>query len=202
MEHIRVGHTPPKYLFPKETTRLFSQITSKRDRALFFLMYTYGLRCIEAVGLDLKDLRLADGRLYITAAKNGISGEVVLTSEAKRYLHAYLKERGHHNRQCAALFLSRKSKTGSGRLSTTQVWRLFRKYAKQAGIAEDKQHPHVLRHSIAVHMADGGVPQEHVKDHLRHRKMTSTDAYYEITNKKRHEFQARALASEFVVRTF
>ncbi len=189
-----------KYFSPEETTRFFSKIKSTRDRALFFLMYTYALRCVEAAGLDLDDLRMRDDRLYVHAAKNGKSGEVTLTREARNVLEIYLKERAQHTRHHAALFLSRKSKTGAGRLSTTQIYRLFRQYAQKAKIPRDKQHPHVLRHSIAVHMADGGVPQEHVKEHLRHRKISSTDDYFEITSKKRHEFQARALASEFVVK--
>ncbi len=189
-----------RYFSPEETKRFFSKIKRKRDRALFFLMYTYGLRCIEAAGLDLEDLRLRDDRLYVHAAKNGKSGEVTLTREAKKVLDIYIKERAQQNGYHDALFLSRKSKTADGRLSTTQIYRLFRYYAQKAKIPKDKQHPHVLRHSIAVHMADSGVPQEHVKEHLRHRKISSTDDYFEITNKKRHEFQAKALASEFVVK--
>ncbi len=189
-----------RYFSPEETKRFFLKIKGTRDQALFFLMYTYGLRCVEAAGLDLGDLRLADNRLYIHAAKNGMSCEVTLSREAKRLLCAYLKERSQRNGHHDALFLSRKSRTGDGRLSTTQIYRLFREYARKAKMPEDKRHPHVLRHSIAVHMADSGVPQEHVKEHLRHRKISSTDDYFEITSKKRHEFQAKALASEFVVK--
>jgi site-specific recombinase XerD len=195
-----VGLRTIKYLSPDETKRFFAKIVSTRDKALFFVMYTYGLRCLEASLLDLANLRLKDGRLYITAAKHGISGEVVLTREARRVLDAYLKERNKRPAHTTALFVSRKSRMTNGRLSTTHIYRLFQQYARQAKLPLDKQHPHVLRHSIAVHMADGGVPQEHVKEHLRHRKISSTDEYYEITNKKRHEFQARALASEFVVK--
>ncbi len=189
-----------RYFSPEETERFLSTLQGKRDQALFFLMYTYGLRCVEATWLDLEWLRMRDSRLYIKAAKNGKSGEVTLYSEAKRLLHAYLKERAQLNGHHDALFLSRKSRTGDGRLSTTQIYRLFRHYAQKARIPKNKQHPHVLRHSIAVHMADSGVPQEHVKEHLRHRKISSTDDYFEITDKRRHEFQAKALAGEFVVK--
>ncbi len=189
-----------KYLSTTDTERFLSRITSKRDRALFAVMYYYGLRCVEAADLNLDDLRLADSRLYIHAAKNGISGEVILTKEVRRVLDAYIKERGMATTQARALFVSRKSKTGSGRLSTTQIARLFREYAKQAKLPPDKQHPHVLRHSIAVHMADSGIDVAVVKDHLRHRRIENTMIYFQITSKKRHEFQARALAGEFVAR--
>jgi len=189
-----------KYLSTKETERLLSRISSKRDKAMFALMYFYGMRCVEAAKLNLDDLRLADSRLYIHAAKNGISGEVILTREVRRVLEAYVKERGSDTTQARALFVSRKSKTGSGRLSTRQISRLFQKYAKHAKLPIDKQHPHVLRHSIAVHMADSGIDVGVVKDHLRHRKIENTMIYFQITSKKRHEFQARALAGEFVAR--
>ncbi len=187
-----------KYISKEDVERVISKIVSKRDRALFSLMYFYGLRCAEAVALNMEDLRLRDNRLYIHAAKSGTSGEVVLTPKTKRYLSAYLKERAQQNGDCEAIFVSRKSKTGDGRLSTTQVYRLFREYAKKAKLPKDKQHPHVLRHSIAVHMADSGVDVAVVKEHLRHRKIDTTMIYFRITSRARHELQAQALAGKYI----
>jgi len=201
-----------KYLTPTEVTKFMSKIKDKRDLALFSLMYYYGLRAIEASNLTLSDVRLEDNRIYIKAAKNGISGEYFLTKEAKKNLTIYLKIRNqkqvvssaariHSERPMGhdgadALFLSRKL----GHLTTTQIRRLYYKYAEKAGLDESKSHPHCLRHSIAVHMADSGTPVEHVQIHLRHRSIDSTMVYFQITSKKRHEIQARALGGEFVVR--
>jgi site-specific recombinase XerD len=98
--------------------------------------------------------------------------------------------------QVESLFLSRKL----GQLTTTQIYRLYHKYSTNAKLPEDKRHPHTLRHSIAVHMADSGVPVERVKDHLRHRKIDSTMVYFQITSKKMLENQAEDLAGEFVVK--
>ncbi len=189
-----------KYLSAKETERVLSKITSTRDKALFTLMYLYGLRCVEAANLNLEDLRLNDGRLYIHAAKKGISGEVVLRKDVKRLLAIYIKERCACNGHTDAIFLSRKSRTGDGRLSTTQIYRLFRKYAEKAKLPVYAWHPHVLRHSIAVHMANDGVNPAVVQAHLRHKKLENTMVYYQITDKKRHEFQALALAGESIAR--
>ncbi len=190
-----------KYISKEDVERVMSKISSARDKALFSLMYFYGLRCREVVTLNMDDLRIRDNRLYVHAAKNGISGEVILTSKTKRYLTAYLKERAVKERMlshCDALFVSRKSKTGSGRLSTTQVYRLFRAYAEKAKLPKDKRHPHVLRHSVAVHMADSGVDVAVVKEHLRHRKIDTTMIYFQITNRARHELQARALNGRYI----
>jgi len=192
------GKMKYKYISTEDVERLISKITDQRDKALFSLMYLYGLRCIEAVSLNISDLRMRDSRLYVHAAKHGISGEVILSAKAKRALQAYLKERTARNGHCDALFLSRKSKTGTGRLSTAQVYRLFRKYAKKAKLPQDTWHPHVLRHSVAVHMADSGVDVAVVKEHLRHRKIDTTMIYFQITNKARHELQAKALSGKYI----
>jgi integrase len=184
-----------KYLTPAEITKLFSKIESERDKALFGMMYYYGLRCSEASRLTLKDLRVEDMRIFIQASKNGISGEYALSKEARKLILPYLKERLKSKSHSEALFLSKKATLESGHLDPSQINRLYKQYAKEAKIPEGKRHPHTLRHSIAVHMADSGVPVEHVQIHLRHRKIDSTMVYFEITSKRRHEIQLRALAS-------
>ncbi|NJK70667.1 MAG: tyrosine-type recombinase/integrase [Thermales bacterium] len=185
-----------KYLTPNEISKFISKIDSLRDKTLFSLMYFYGLRCTEASDLNLDDIRLSDGRIYIRAAKNGISGEYVLTKEVKKILQKYLPERNSIEKLSKTLFISRKG----GKLSTTQIRRLYYKYATKAKLGEEKSHPHCLRHSIAVHMADSGVPVEHVQIHLRHRKIDSTMVYFQITSKRRHEIQTQALGGEFVAK--
>ena len=191
-----------KYLSPDEIKRLFNKIEEGRDKTIFYLMYLYGLRCSEVVRLTLQDLRMKDDRIFITASKNGINRENVLDKTAKKLLVNYLKERekvlanSKVKNESTVLFLSRKL----GQLTTTQIYRLFHEYSKKAKIPEDKRHPHTLRHSIAVHMADSGVPVERVKDHLRHRKIDSTMVYFQITSKKMLENQAEDLNGEFVVK--
>jgi site-specific recombinase XerD len=191
-----------KYLSPDEVKKLFKKIEGNRDKALFYLMYLYGLRCSEAVGLTMQDLRMNDDRVFIRASKNGISRENILDKTAKKLLSVYLKEReeilkkSKVRNEAESLFLSRKL----GQLTTTQIYRLYHKYSTHAKLPEDKRHPHTLRHSIAVHMADSGVPVERVKDHLRHRKIDSTMVYFQITSKKMLENQAEDLAGEFVVK--
>ena len=191
-----------KYLTPEEIKQLFNKISDDRDRTIFYLMYLYGLRCSEVVRLTLQDLRLNDDRIFIKASKNGISRENVLDKTAKKLLITYLKGREAIIKNSKVisdsdiLFLSGKL----GNLSTIQIWRLYRQYATKAKLPEDKRHPHALRHSIAVHMADSGVPVERVKDHLRHRKIDSTMVYFQITNKKMLENQAEDLGGQFVVK--
>jgi type 1 fimbriae regulatory protein FimB len=185
-----------KYLTPQQVEKLISKINSPRDKAMFSLMYLYGLRISEATRITLDDLRLKDDRLFIHASKNGISGEQVLTKQAKKYLLPYLKERETMKPFEKILFLSKKG----GQLTNAQVFRLFQKYSKLAKIPEDKRHPHVLRHSIAVHMAEDDVPVEYVQTHLRHRRIDNTMVYFQITNRKRHEMQQKALNGENIAK--
>ncbi len=64
-----------KYLTQDETGRFFSKISDRRDRAMFKLMYDFGLRASEVGKLTLKDVDLERGRLWMTRVKGGVPGE-------------------------------------------------------------------------------------------------------------------------------
>lgn len=72
MMHMR---TLPKYLTQDELKRFFAAIDSPRDRALFGLIYHYGLRVGEALMLTLDDVNFKNHRLTIRRLKNGLGGE-------------------------------------------------------------------------------------------------------------------------------
>lgn len=190
-----------KYFTTPETEKFLSKIVEIRDKAMFCLMYYLGLRCTELVNLKIEDLRLEDGRIFIRAAKNGVSGEYVLPKECKKLIKDYLPIREAKIKkmrlQTSTLFISNKG----GTLTTRQIHRLFQTYCKKARIKdESKHHPHTLRHSIAVAMANSGTPVEVVQIHLRHRKIDSTMVYFQISNQRRHEMQEQALAGAWVAR--
>jgi integrase len=173
-----------KYLTKKEVKHIISKINSVRDKTMFSLMYYYGLRCTELKLLKLENLDLDADKLYILAVKNGISGQYFIPNNVKKILSKYIKLRLKIKTKSEALFLSNKNKLETGFLDKSQIYRLFNFYCK--GIIEKRRaHPHILRHSIAVHMADSGVPVEHIQMHLRHRNISSTMVYYEISNQKR-----------------
>lgn len=190
-----------KYFSTQETEKLLSKIIDSRDKAMFCLMYYLGLRCTELVNLKIEDLRMEDGRIFIRAAKNGVSGEYVLPRECKKLIKDYLPIREAKIRkmrlQTSTLFISNKG----GTLTTRQIHRLFQTYCKKARIKDEtKHHPHTLRHSIAVAMANGGTPVEVVQIHLRHRKIDSTMVYFQISSQRRHEMQEQALSGAWVAR--
>lgn len=181
-----------KYMTEEQLKQFFSVIEDHRDKVMFKLIYYYGLRIGEARLLKVDDILFGkDNAIRITALKNGVSGMYSLIPEIhkmlKKYIEAYKLEKD------SPLFLSKKG----GQLSNVHIWRLFKKYATKAKIPKDLRNPHVLRHSIAVHMADKGYPVEGVQMHLRHKSISNTMIYYQITSKRRRELQTFMLNGMF-----
>lgn len=80
----------PKYLTQDELKRFFNAIDSPRDRALFGLIYHYGLRVDEATHLTIDDSNLKKHRIRIGRLKNGVGGEKPLWRHTARLLRAYM----------------------------------------------------------------------------------------------------------------
>lgn len=169
----------PKYLSQEEVKKFFSQISDPRDRALFGLIYHYGLRVTEATMLTINDTNLQKNKIYIRRLKGGVSGEKPLLRNTAKLLRVYLRDRIHKG---PALFTGRQ-----GPIKKRRIEQLFQFYTKKANI-KNGYSVHSLRHSIAVHLLDAGQPLELVQDHLGHRYITNTQVYARISNPRRDTF--------------
>jgi integrase/recombinase XerD len=169
--------TFPKYLTQDELQRFFAVIRSTRDRALFAMIYHYGLRVDEAMMLSTEDVDLKNHRVRVRRLKNGIGGEKPLWRHTAKLLRSYLRVRRDVG---TYLFTGRE-----GPLKKRMVQNLFRRYAKAAGI--DGRSVHALRHSIAVHLLDAGRGIEYVADHLGHRNIQNTRIYAQISHPLREQ---------------
>lgn len=180
------------YLTKGEVERFFGAIPreNSRDRLLFEVIYRHGLRRLEAA--RIRRDHLTDGRIWITRVKGGVSGEYPIHPTTRRLLWAYLSDRGDDPNP--HLFTSRQS--GLAPLSATTIYALFRRYATAAALPLERQHPHVLRHSIAVHLMNAGWDAADVQDWLGHREIASTMVYAAVTNKRREAKYEEALLSE------
>ena len=67
-------------------------------------------------------------------------------------------------------------------MSRTQFFRVFRELARSAGIADEKCHPHILKHSLGTHLANSGVPVQVVQQRLGHRNIQNTLVYLQISS--------------------
>jgi integrase len=170
------------YLAPEEMQRLFAAITSRRDRAIFRLVYHHGLRAHEPGILQLSDYRDRDGILYIRRGKGSVSREHKLIPEELRALRAYLKT----DRLTAPgpLFPSRQGKKGISRFRMDQ---LMKQYCAAAGIRKEKSHMHALKHSCGTHLAERSNDAASIQDWLGHRDSASTDIYMHFSKRRREE---------------
>jgi len=136
-----------RYMTQDEVKRFFARIQDRRDRALFDMIYKYGLRVSEATLLTLQDVDFERSKIYIRRVKNGIGGERPIFRDTKRLLKAYLEVRQPTG---SALFTGRQ-----GDLSDKRIAQLFKVYARKAKL-DPKFSVHSLRHSIATHLLEAG----------------------------------------------
>ena len=168
---------PIKYLSKEELERFFSSIESPRDKALFGLIYLYGLRVSEATLLRLDDLDFERKRLLIHRVKGGVGGERPLFRAIEMLLERYLKVRMKGD----MLFTGRQ-----GNLKKQRIQQLFKGYTRKAEL-DHRFTVHCLRHSIATHLLEAGEGIEFIKDHLGHRNIQNTMIYAQFTDRKREE---------------
>lgn len=155
-----------------------STAQGQRDRALLELFYASGLRVSELASLDLKQVSLA-GRELRVMGKRAKERVVLMGRPAAAALEVYLREgrlKLLGKRRGEALFLNR----SGGRLSVRSVQALVDKYARRAGI-EGKVYPHMLRHTFATHMLEGGADLRSVQELLGHADLSSTQVYTHVT---------------------
>lgn len=167
-----------KFLTLDETRRLFAGITDKRDKAIFLLAYRHGLRASEIGLLRVSDLDLKRLRVMLHRLKGSLSGEHPLQADEARSLKAWLKSR---DTDSPILFPSRRGLP----ISRQMLDVLMKRYADEAVIPKDKQHFHVLKHSIATHLLDAGAELRFVQDWLGHSNIQNTVIYTALVSTSR-----------------
>ena len=147
-----------------------------RDRSLFELIYSSGLRVSEAAGLNLGDINIEEGIAKVKG-KGNKERLVIFGREASDQLKNYLsygrpKLAGAVNKS-QALFISRNGK----RLSRKGIWK---NYAKFAFLAGTSSHVHTLRHSFATSLLEGGADLRTVQELLGHSDLSTTQIYTHV----------------------
>jgi integrase/recombinase XerC len=174
----------PAFLSQDEINRLlktpdFSTPQGQRDRALLELLYASGLRVSEIASLDVGqvDLETNEIRVWGKGAKERV---VLMGKPAAEALTAYLKkgrpELLGDKKTSKALFVNRYG----GCLTERSVQKLLGRYARIAGIKK-RVHPHMLRHTFATHLLDGGADLRVVQELLGHASLSSTQIYTHVT---------------------
>ena len=166
----------PATLSPDEAVRLVSHEEDGddgvRDRAVFELAYSCGLRVSELTGLDLDSIDAATGEARVTG-KGSKTRIVPVGAPALAALAAWLPLRARLARPGeSALFVGRAGR----RLTPREVQRRIKRWALAAGLDTDV-HPHMLRHSFASHVLQSSGDLRAVQEMLGHASIASTQVY-------------------------
>lgn len=184
----------PKYLTVAEVEALLavpdtSTSLGLRNRAIIEVLYAAGLRVSELVGLDVADVHLAQGYVRVLG-KGGKERIGLLGRPAVRAAKAYLdvgRPALLGERQSHALWLNHRG----GRLSVRGVAMMLDKTGQQAGIRTHVS-PHVLRHSFATHLLDGGADLRVVQELLGHANLVTTQVYTHVSQSRAREVYIQA----------
>jgi integrase/recombinase XerD len=184
----------PRTLSPAEAERLVEAANgisprSLRDRALVELLYGAGLRVSEAVGLARSEIDL-EGRIARVLGKGGKERIVPLGRPASEALRRYLALARPHldRRHRADLFLNARG----GSLTRAGAFLILRRLAEKAELDPARVHPHLLRHSFATHLLEGGADLRSVQEMLGHADLSTTERYTHVSDRRRRETYFRA----------
>jgi len=190
----RVPKRLPRYLTVAEAEALLavpdtSTPRGLRDRAIIEVLYAAGLRVSELVGLDIGDVDLAQAQVRVVG-KGGKERIGLLGRPAVEAVRAYLKtgRPALLSRQPTnALWLNHRG----GRLTARGVALILSKAGQQAGIRTPVS-PHIMRHSFATHLLDGGADLRVVQELLGHADLATTQIYTHVSQSRAREVYLRA----------
>jgi site-specific recombinase XerD len=174
-----------------------SKPSGKRDCAIIELFYAAGLRVSELSQLDRRDInwKLRQIRVRGKGKKDritliGIPAVMALKDYVQKGRRFYEKPhkpglsrlssqgailRSPKNR--GPLFLDRKGQN----LKPRSIQKIIKKYAMSAGLDASKVHPHILRHTFATHLLDGGADLRVIQELLGHANVSTTQIYTHVS---------------------
>ncbi len=178
LEAPHVERKKPSVLTRDETARLLDAPSSGdakgiRDRAMFELLYSTGIRVSELLGLNTGDVSENISAVRLVGDRR--ERVIQLSPRAKRAVRDYLensRDKLVTDPQQEALFVN----CSGARMSRQGFWKLIKTYQNRAGIKTDIT-PHTLRHSLAAHMVEKGADLHLVQEVMGHADISSTQVY-------------------------
>jgi type 1 fimbriae regulatory protein FimB len=188
------------FLKPEELLALLRATKARgpREHAMILCSYSHGLRASEVCNLKLADLDMRNQTLKVERLKGSLSsvqpmhvhrGEPLL--DEVKVLKTWLAERKDDG--SGDLFVSQKG----GAMSRQHFHTLFQQLAEEAGLPENKRHPHVLKHSIASHLVAANTNLAIVQRQLGHRSISSTMVYVGVSDEQVADATRSALMRVF-----
>lgn len=176
----------PQVLRPDEIERLFDQPyvdepLGIRDRAMLEAMYACGMRVAELVTLPVHNLSVTEQTVRIFG-KGSRERIVPIGRTALLWVGRYLEQvrpRLVTEPDPGIMFLSASRSSRGQPLSRGGFWHIFKEYAYRAGLPS--AHPHMLRHSFATHLLEGGADLRAIQMLLGHRSVCTTQIYTKVS---------------------
>ncbi len=190
----RGGKPLPKSLTIDEIEALLNQVSAAsspnalRDRAVIELLYAGGMRISEITALDIDHVNFDNStvRIFGKGSKERIVPIYDAAMDAvAEYLTFGRRHLGKHQ-EAEAMFLNARGK----RITRQGLWLQIKKIALAAGVTKNLT-PHMLRHSFASHLLNGGASLRHVQELLGHENIATTQIYTHLTSEHvRREYDA------------
>uniref|UniRef100_A0A7V4N3L0 Tyrosine recombinase XerC n=1 Tax=Thermodesulfobacterium geofontis TaxID=1295609 RepID=A0A7V4N3L0_9BACT len=189
LESPKLPFRLPKVLSLEEIEKLLNSpdinnSLGYRDRTMLEVLYATGLRVSELVSLKFENLNLELGLIRVLG-KGSKERLVPLGDYALRFLKTYLKNvrpQLVNEKSKDFVFLNRRGAP----LTRQRFWQIIKEYAKKCGL-EDKVTPHVVRHSFATHLLQGGADLRALQMMLGHSSLSTTQIYTHLNYKKLKE---------------
>ena len=179
-----------KFLEREQIDRAVTSIdTSKeegiRDRAIFELLFSTGLRVSELVKLNHNQINLTRGEFGVIG-KGGRARVVFVSDRAEEWVTRYLKERKDNFKPLFIRYSGKIMEEDNGekmRLTARSIERIVKKYVRLARLPVDAT-VHTLRHSFATDLLTNGADLRSVQEMLGHKNIATTQIYTHVTNKQ------------------
>jgi integrase/recombinase XerD len=170
----------PSALTVEEVERLFNAADTTiwegvRDRAMLELLYASGLRVSELVNLKREDINLDENFIVVRSGKGGKDRLTLMGESSKVWMLKYLELSLDRLQASEYFFITRRNK----RFTRQGVWLKLKEYAVKAGVTKEV-YPHILRHSFATHMLEGGADLRAIQALLGHSSITTTEVYTHV----------------------
>ena len=171
----------PRHMPAEDVERLLracdlSSPTGRRNHALLLLVARLGLRACEVMALEIGDLRWREGE-FVVRGKGTVRDRLPLLPDVGEALTLYLKDRP----RCSSrrVFLCMKAPhRGFSHPSTVST--IVARTLARAGLTPPTRGAHLLRHSLAIRMVQGGASFAEIGQVLRHRSPATTEIYAKL----------------------
>jgi integrase/recombinase XerD len=169
------GKEKPKEIFTQEDMNKFLDSIDVfkryglRDRAIFELMYSSGLRISEVSNLNVNDIDFENRMIILRLAKFNKDRIIPVSNVAVSFLKEYMEVRKDKN--------SPAFPCKTGRLSATGIRKRFNELLKESGLYKEDLTPHSIRHSCCTHLLENGADLRYVQELMGHKSIVTTSGY-------------------------